>query len=380
MAWKALAVVGLFVALIIAGCAAPTPTPEPTATPSPTPQPTATVTPTPTPQPTATSSATLPAPTPPPPGLATPEGGFEGEDAKTYSSAFADAKALGLGDADARDYANALVYLNALAVAAAWDAFIAENVIGRFIEAFDEAVRTDGAAASDAVSYAYAIAFDGDEARAAAYSKAFAQTEASGVASHLYAVYYVQELGRGVTSPPDEYADFQASLAGANARGYTLSSASSVQERLAYADLYMSGYTDAILMAAHERGYTGESVAANVAANWAEVISGPAERSGRTSTRSPAPTRNSRGARIKTRRLTRRPTRKPTRRRRSKARRTRTRISTPPPSPTRSWGRRHGWRVGRREVALRIRKAAAKIACFRPQCGERWRLGRPPRQ
>ena len=270
MACKALAVVGLFVLLIIAGCAAPTPTPEPTAAPSPTP--TAEPTPTPTPQPTAT-------PTPTPPGLATPnEESLEGENAKTYSSAFADAKALGLGDADARDYANALVYLNAVAVAAAWDAFIAENVIGRFIESFDEAVKTDGAAASDAVSYAYAIAFDGDEARAAAYSKAFAQTEASGVASHLYAFYYVQELGRGATSPPDEYADFHASLAEANARGYTLSSASSVQECLAYADLYMSGYTDAILMAAHERGYTREWVAANVAANWAEFIAGREER------------------------------------------------------------------------------------------------------
>ena len=266
MACKASAVAGLFVLLIVAGCASPTPTPEPTPTPSSTP--TAEPTPTQTPQPTATPTPTH--------GLTTPnEESLEGEDAKTYSSAFADAKALGLGDADARDYANALVYLNAhFYFNALSGTYIAEKVIGRFIEAFDEAVKTDGAAASDAVSYAYAIAFDGDEARAAAYSKAFAQTEASGVASHVYAFYYVQELGRGATSPPDEYADFHASLAEANARGYTLSSASSVQERLAYAGLYMSGYSDAILMAAHERGYTGESVAANVAANWAEVISG----------------------------------------------------------------------------------------------------------
>lgn len=144
MARKASAVVGLFVALIIAGCASLTPTPEPTATPSPTP--TAEPTPTPTPPPTATPT--------PPPGLTTPEGGFEGEDAETYASAFADARALGLDDAGARHYANALVYLNGVA---AWDAFIAENVIGRFIEAFDEAVKTNGAAASYAVSYAYAI-------------------------------------------------------------------------------------------------------------------------------------------------------------------------------------------------------------------------------
>ena len=265
MACKALAVVCLFVALIIAGCASPTPTPEPTATPSPTP--TTEPTPTPTPQPTATPTPTH--------GLTTPnEESLEGEDAKTYSSAFADARALGLGDADARDYANALVYLNAVAVAAAWPSYMAEDLIGAFIAAFDEAVKTDGAAASDAVSYAYSIAFDGDEARAAAYSKAFAQTEASGVASHFYAFYYVQELGRGVTSPPDEYADFHASLAEANARGYTLSSASTVQERLAYADLYMSGYTDAILMAAHERGYAREWVARN----WAEFIAGREER------------------------------------------------------------------------------------------------------
>ena len=256
---KVLAVVGLFVALIIAGCASPTP--EPTATPSPTP--TAEPTPTHTPQPTATptSPAWL--------GYAEEEG-LEGEDAETYASAFADARALGLDDAGARHYANALVYLNGVAVAAAWDAFIAENVIGRFIEAFDEAVKTNGATASDAVSYAYAIALNGDGARAAAYSKAFAQTEFSGVASHFYAFYYVQELVRGATSPPDEYADFLASLAEANARGYTLSSASSVQERLAYAELYMSGYSDAILMAAHERGYTREWVARN----WAEVIAG----------------------------------------------------------------------------------------------------------
>ncbi len=238
---KELAVVGLFVALIIAGCASPTPTPEPTATPSPTP----------TAEPTAAGL-----------GYAEEEG-LEGEDAETYASAFADSKALGLGDADARDYATALVYLNAF-TAAAWSAYLTESIIGRFIEAFDEAVKTDGAPASHAVSYAYAIALDGDEACAAEYAKAFAQTEASGVASHVYAVYYVQPCGHGA---PD---DFAASLTEANARGYALSSASSVRERLAYAEWYMTGYSEAILMAAHERGYARESLADN----WAEFIAG----------------------------------------------------------------------------------------------------------
>lgn len=72
---KALAVVGLFVALIIVGCAAPTPTseptaalsPAPTAEPAPTPTPQPTATPTPTPRPTATST-----PTPEPTATSTP--------------------------------------------------------------------------------------------------------------------------------------------------------------------------------------------------------------------------------------------------------------------------------------------------------------------
>ena len=238
---KELAVVGLLVALIIAGCASPTPTPEPTATPSPTP----------TAEPTAA-------------GLAyAEEEGLEGEDAEIYASAFADAKALGLDDADARHYANALVYLNAF-TAAAWSAYLTESLIGRFIKAFDEAVKTDGEAASHAVSYAYAIALDGDEACAAEYSKAFAQTEASGVASHVYAVYYVQPCGHGA---PD---DFAASLTEAHARGYALSSASSVRERLTYAALYMSGYAEVVLMAAHKRGYAIEALARN----WADVMVG----------------------------------------------------------------------------------------------------------
>ena len=263
---KALAVVGLFVALIVAGCASPTPTPEPMAAPSPTPttEPTPTPTPTTAPQPTANQDSRL-AERAAALGYAREEG-LEGEDAETYASAFADAMALGLDDAGSRRYANALVYLNALAVAAAWSAFTAENVIGAFIAAFNEAVKTDVAAASYAVSYAYAIALDNDETCAAEYSRGFAQTEASGVASHVYAVNYVQPCGLR-----DRALDaFAASLAEASARGYALSSASSVRERLAYADWYMSGYNEAILTAAHERSYTREALAYN----WANVMAG----------------------------------------------------------------------------------------------------------
>ena len=130
----------------------------------------------------------------------------------------------------------------------------------------NEAVKTDGAASSYAVSYAYAIAFDNDETSAAEYSRGFDQTAASGVAAHVYAVNYGQRFGLR-----DRALDaFAASLAEANARGYALSSASSVRERLAYADWYMSGYNEAVLMTAHERGYTREALAYN----WADVMAG----------------------------------------------------------------------------------------------------------
>ena len=262
MPCKALAAVGLSVLLAVAaGCASPTPTPEPTATPSPTA--TATSAPTATPAPRLSEYAAGSA-------YASAER-LEGEDAEIYADSFADAKALGLGDADARDYANALVYLNAISSFNNWPTHAAEEVIAAFIAAYDEAVKVNGASGLEALSWAYA-AQRGNEASAAAFALAFAQTDASGVAAHVYANEYVPpgyapEGGAGVA---DEFAD---RLAGALARGYATSSASSVQERLNYAGEYYDGYADAVFRAAHEQGYTNESrmrVLAEVIAAWPE--------------------------------------------------------------------------------------------------------------
>ena len=262
MPCKVLAAVGLSVLLvIIVGCASPTPTPEPTAAPSPT----ATATSAPTPQSTATPSEYAA-------GLAyASEERLEGGDAEIYADSFADAKALGLGDADARDYANALVYLNAITSLNNWPTHAAEEVIAAFIAAYDEAVKVNGASGREALSRAYATQ-RGNEASAAAFASAFAQTDASGVAAHVYANEYVPpgyapEGGAGVA---DEFAD---RLAGALARGYATSSASNVQERLNYAAEYYDGYAGAAFRAAHEQGYTNESrmrVLAEVIAAWPE--------------------------------------------------------------------------------------------------------------
>lgn len=242
MPCTALAAVGLSVLLaIIVGCASPTPTPEPTAAPSPT----ATATSAPTLQPTAPPSEYAA-------GLAYASAErLEGGDAEIYADAFADAKALGLGDADARDYANALVYLNAISSFNNWPTPAAEEVIAEFIAAYDEGVKVNGASGREALSRAYA-AQRGNEASAAVFASAFAQTDASGVAAHVYA----NEYAPAHYAPEDEFFD---RLAGALARGYATSSASSVQERLNYAGEYYDGYVGAALRAAHEQGYTNES-------------------------------------------------------------------------------------------------------------------------
>ena len=203
MACKASAVVGLFVLLIIAGCASPTPTPEPTATPSPTPTaeptpttPPPTATPTPTPRPTATSiptpeptstptptprptatprprptaiptatprpSATptpaatptptpipaTPTPTPRPPEYTAGLGyagadGLEDGDAETYAGAFADAKALGLGNADASAYASGFVYHSATAAINSFSEEEDRVALADYAAAFETAVTGD---------------------------------------------------------------------------------------------------------------------------------------------------------------------------------------------------------------------------------------------
>ena len=314
---KALAVVGLFVALIIAGCAAPTPTPEPTATPSPTPtteptptptpQPTATSTPTPrptatstpTPEPTATSTPTprptatprprptatptatprptatptpagTPTPTPRPPeytaglGYASADG-LEDGDAETYAGAFADAKALGLGNADARAYASGVVYHAATAAINSSSEEEDRAALADYAAAFETAVTSDSplplpdalGRASEAARrngwWPFSSTEDPPETPfAETYALAFAQTDADGVAAHGYASVYAGYVYNGISDEADASAN-------AFVRGYERSRSDSVRKRLDYASAYRQGYEQAVWRAEPEQGYTEES-------------------------------------------------------------------------------------------------------------------------
>ncbi len=268
MACKALAVVGLSVLLIIvAACASPTPTPEPTATPPPTP--TAEPTPTPTPQPTATPTLTprptatptatptpaaTPTPTPRPPeytaglGYAGAEG-LEDGDAETYAGAFADAKALRLGNADARAYASGVVYHSAVAARNGFTEEDDKAALADYTAAFAEAVAGDlplpmpdalGRASEAARRSGLRPLSDGNDSTetpfAETYALAFAQTDATGVAAHIYASVYTDYVDLGNS------ADEAAANANASVRGYEHSDLVSVQLRRSYALRYLIGF------------------------------------------------------------------------------------------------------------------------------------------
>ena len=320
MAWKALAVVGLFVALIIAGCASPTPTPEPTAepsptataTPTPTPEPTPTPTPmptaTPTPQPTATPTATppptatptprptptptatprptatptpaatptptpipsTPTPTPRPPeytaglGYADAEG-LEDDDAETYAGAFADAKALELDNTDARAYANGVVYHSAVAALDSYADLDGQAAIADYAAAFEEAVTGDSP-----VPLADALGRASEAARRNGWWP-FSSTEDPPETpfAETYALAFDQTDSTGVAAHnyASAYAgyvytgtsfDEATNLADASARGYARSRSGTVQKRLDYALAYRQGYEEAVWRAEPEQGYTEE--------------------------------------------------------------------------------------------------------------------------
>lgn len=319
MACKAFAVVGLSVLLIIvAGCASPTPTPEPTATPlptataeptpTPTPQPTATptstprptATSTPTPEPTATSTPTprptatprprptaTPTATPRPTATPTPAGtptptprppeytaglgyagadGLEDGDAEIYAGAFADAKALGIGNADARAYASGVVYHSASAAINSFSEEEDRAALVDYAAAFETAVTGDSplqlpdalGRASEAARlngwWPFSSTEDSPETPfAETYATAYAQTDATGVAAHGYASVYAGYTYNG------ESVDEATNLADAFTRGYERSRSDSVRERLDYALAYRRGYEEAVWRAEPERGYTDES-------------------------------------------------------------------------------------------------------------------------
>ena len=332
MACKALAVVGLYVLLIIvAGCASPTPeptaTPLPTATatPTPTPEPTSTPTPmptaTPTPQPTATPTATprptatptprptatptatprptatptpvgtptptpipaTPTPTPRPPeytaglGYAGAEG-LEDGDAEIYAGAFADAKALGLGNADARAYASGVVYHSATAANNSFPEEDDQAALADYAAAFAEAVAGDSplplpdalGRASEAARrngwWPFSSAEDPPETPfAETYASAYAQTDAAGVAAHAYASVYAGYVYTGTSF------DEATNLADALVRGYVRSRSVTVRKRIDYATAYRDGYEEAVWRAAPEQGYTDESQIYDWAAAYADA-------------------------------------------------------------------------------------------------------------
>ncbi|MCY4450172.1 MAG: hypothetical protein OXE02_15150 [Chloroflexi bacterium] len=254
-----------------------TPTPAPTATPTPTMAPTATptrvpprtATATPTPEPTATptpgpTATPTPAPTVTPTPL--PEGFSEGvayaadehvtgKDADIFAGAFAAAKALGLPDDDAQDYAAGSLYH--FYVGTSIDVHVPEdspNFMTDYAAAFAEAV-------GDSVPVASALGRASEAARqnserwpfsedasattfATDYTEAFTHSGASRVGAHAYASVFA---GYRID---DEYShDEGVELSDIYVEGYERSRPYgghvATRQRLLYAIAYRHGYVDA---------------------------------------------------------------------------------------------------------------------------------------
>ena len=299
MACKASAVVGLFVLLIIAGCASPTPTPEPTVapsptptaepTPTPTPQPTATPTPTPRPtststptpaptatptptprptatprpRPTATPTATprptatptpaatptptpipaTPTPTPRPPEYTAGLGyagadGLEDGDAEIYADAFADAKVLGLGNDDARAYASGVVYHTALVADDSYADLDGQTALADYAAAFKEAVTVDSP-----LPLPDALARASEAARRNSYWPFGSESDSADASfAEIYATAYAQTDATGVAA--HGYASVYAG------ERYT---GTSVDEATDLADAFARGYERSISDSVRER-------------------------------------------------------------------------------------------------------------------------------
>ena len=127
------------------------------------------------------------------------------------------------------------------------------TVLSLYDVTFEQSVKSGNVSVVQALGQANsAIRSIDDEAHAAAYSRALAQTEASGVAAHGYADEYALGLHNGI--PEDE----AAKRAGAFVRGYKRSDSTSIQRRYAYAEAYRLGYVEAAWRAEPEQGYTEE--------------------------------------------------------------------------------------------------------------------------
>lgn len=212
----------------------------------------------------------MPTPTPRPPeytaglGYAGAEG-LEDVDAETYAGAFADAKALGLGNADARAYASGVVYHSAVAARNGFPAEDDKAALADYAAAFARAVGGDSPLPlADALGRAseaarrngwWPFSSENDSTETSfeeTYAVAFAQTDATGITAHGYASVYAGYIYSG------NMEEEAANLADASVRGYERSRSKNVLQRINYGVAYRRGYEEAVWRAEPEQGYTEE--------------------------------------------------------------------------------------------------------------------------
>lgn len=232
----------------------PTPSPTPTGTPTPTPSPTAI------PLPTATSTPRPPTPTPTPSidpadvaaglGYARAEG-LEGSDADTYARHYAQAVALGLPSAYARDYTAGLMYHVAIMDGALTAA--------AYLEAFQQAPEGSPAETLARVSEAVRRGTDwwpfseGEgigESYAGYYAEKLVEYE-GGISGHLRASVYA---GRRYLGLDDTEATDWVRVAW---RGYDVREP--FAKRIDLVGARLEGYDEALWRAEPEQGYTEAS-------------------------------------------------------------------------------------------------------------------------
>ena len=175
-------------------------------------------------------------------------------DAETYAEAFAEGKALGLDNSDARDYASGLMYHTT-----AFDEH--EGTAVAYATAFKQA--PDGSVAyalgyageavrKDLNRWPFYISASSNESFSGHYEVGFTQTDDNGVVAHVYAVAYASYRYLGDS---EERAN---ELAEATARGYKQSTFMSLLRRIEQATAYREGYLLAEWRAEPEQGFTNE--------------------------------------------------------------------------------------------------------------------------
>ena len=207
-----------------------------------------------------------PTPTPTPDPSASPDyapgleharaDGLEGEDAARYAAAFVHGKSLELPDEYAAAFASGVLYFAITAEDVLlgrgrlqdYDAYAME----RYVEPFEEAL-ADGASPVEALGLAdeafrvtggwWPLAGLGDRPYegmlAEDYTRAFAQTDETGLAAHQYALFYAGNRYFGYS---EEHSQEAGSIV---AQAYRESDQTDAQLRIKYASAYLLGYQHA---------------------------------------------------------------------------------------------------------------------------------------